>query len=77
MREISSPILQVATANPGWGYTRIQGALKNLGHGVARSTVAKVLQANGISPAHAHNALLILRIRGVRFVASAMSSDRP
>jgi hypothetical protein len=25
------------------GYTRIQGALKNLGHGVARSTVAKVL----------------------------------
>jgi len=51
MREISSPILQVATENPGWGYTRIQGALKNLGHGVARSTVAKVLKANGISSA--------------------------
>jgi transposase InsO family protein len=31
--------------------TRIQGALKNLGHGVARSTVAKVLKANGILPA--------------------------
>jgi hypothetical protein len=27
------------------------GALKNLGQGVARSTVAKVLKANGISPA--------------------------
>ena len=30
------------------------GALKNLGHGVARSTVAKVLQATGISPAPVH-----------------------
>ena len=51
MREISSLILHMATANPTWGYTRIQGALKNLGHGVARSTVAKVLKANGIPPA--------------------------
>jgi hypothetical protein len=30
MQEISSLILRVATENPGWGYTRIQGALKNL-----------------------------------------------
>jgi transposase InsO family protein len=51
MREISSLILRIATENPGWGYTRIQGALKNLGHVVARSTVAKVLKANGIPPA--------------------------
>jgi putative transposase len=51
MQEISSLILRMATENPGWGYTRIQGALKNLGHGVARSTVAKVLKANGIPPA--------------------------
>ena len=51
MREISSLILRMATENPGWGYTRIQGALKNLGHGVARSTVAKVLKGNGIPPA--------------------------
>jgi hypothetical protein len=48
MQEISSLILRMAAENPGWGYTRIQGALKNLGHGVARSTVAKVLKANGI-----------------------------
>jgi transposase InsO family protein len=41
----------MATENPGWGYTRIQGALKNLGHGVARSTVAKVLKSHGIPPA--------------------------
>jgi putative transposase len=51
MREISSLMLRMATENPTWGYTRIQGALKNLGHGVARSTVAKVLKANGIPPA--------------------------
>ncbi|MGH7753853.1 MAG: integrase core domain-containing protein, partial [Gemmatimonadales bacterium] len=51
MQEISALILRMATENPGWGYTRIQGALKNLGHGVARSTVAKALKANGIPPA--------------------------
>src|SRR5437899_4505185 len=51
MKEISSLILRMATENPGWGYTRIQGALKNLGHGVARSTVAKMLKAHGIPPA--------------------------
>src|SRR5262249_19029325 len=51
MKAISSLIVRMATENPGWGYTRIQGALKNLGHSVARSTVAKVLKANGIPPA--------------------------
>src|SRR5262249_1715756 len=51
MREISSLILRMATENPGWGYARIQGALKNLGHAVARSTVAKVLKTHGIPPA--------------------------
>jgi putative transposase len=51
MHQISSLIVRMATENPGWGYTRIQGALKNLGHEVARSTVAKVLKANGVPPA--------------------------
>ena len=51
MQEISSLILRMATENPAWGYTRIQGALKNLGHGVARRTVAKGLKANWIPPA--------------------------
>ena len=51
MQEISSLILRMAMENSTWGYTRIQGALKNLGHGVARSTVAKVLKAHGIPPA--------------------------
>ena len=34
-----------------WGYCRIQGELKGLGHRVARSTIAKVLKENGIPPA--------------------------
>src|SRR3989442_14734524 len=51
MKEISLLILRMATDNPAWGYSRIQGALKNLDHRVARSTVAKALKDNGIPPA--------------------------
>src|SRR5918996_2976176 len=51
MKEIASLIVRMATENPAWGYSRIQGALKNLEHRVARSTVAKVLRDNGIPPA--------------------------
>ena len=51
IREIASLIVRMATDNPAWGYSRIQGALKNLDHRVARSTVAKVLKHNGIPPA--------------------------
>jgi transposase InsO family protein len=50
MKEISTLIVRMATENPAWGYTRIQGALKNLGHDVARSTIAKALKDNGIPP---------------------------
>jgi putative transposase len=38
------------TENPSWGYTRMQGALKNLGHRVARSTVVNILKEEGIPP---------------------------
>jgi putative transposase len=50
MKEIGALIVRMATENPAWGYSRIQGALKNLDHRVARSTVAKVLKDNGIPP---------------------------
>ena len=43
-------IVRMATENPTWGYTRIQGALKNLHHRVARSTIAKVLNEQGMPP---------------------------
>src|SRR6188474_2024620 len=51
MREISQLIVRMAQENPRWGYTRIQGALANLSHNVARGTVANVLKRNGIEPA--------------------------
>src|SRR5262249_26249526 len=43
--------IRMAKENPTWGYTRIVGALANLGHDVARTTVAKILKAAGIPPA--------------------------
>ena len=48
--EIRRLAVRMATDNPSWGYTRIQGALKNLGHRVARSTIAKILKERGIPP---------------------------
>ena len=41
----------MAQQNPRWGYTRIIGALRNLGYKVARGTVANVLRENSIDPA--------------------------
>jgi putative transposase len=35
---------------PNLGYTRIRGALKNVGHRVGRSTIARILRAQGIPP---------------------------
>jgi len=37
--------------NSGWGYDRIAGALKNLGHDVSDQTVGTVLRRLGIAPA--------------------------
>ena len=51
MREISQLIVRMAQENPGWGYTRIQGALANLNHKIGRGTVSNVLKRNGIEPA--------------------------
>ena len=50
LREIRRLVVHMATENPRWGYTRIQGALKNLGHQVARSTIAAILKREGIPP---------------------------
>ena len=50
LTEIRRLVVRMATENPKWGYTRIQGALKNVGHRVARSTIASILKAEGIPP---------------------------
>jgi transposase InsO family protein len=55
MRRITDLICRMAIDNPGWGYTRIQGAVANLGHEVGRGTVANVLNRNGIEPSPERN----------------------
>ncbi len=51
MVEITELVLRLAKENPRWGYTRIRGALSNLGHTGARSTIANILREHGVEPA--------------------------
>src|SRR5512138_552059 len=51
MRMITELIVRMALENPRWGYTRIQGAVYNLGYEVGRGTIANVLKREGIDPA--------------------------
>ena len=48
--EIRRLVVCMAEENPTWGYTRIQGALKNVGHRVGRSTIRRILKAAGLPP---------------------------
>ncbi len=50
LAEIRHLVLRMADENPTWGYTRIQGALQNVGHRVGRSTIRRVLKAAGLPP---------------------------
>jgi putative transposase len=50
METIADLIVRMALENPSWGYTRIRGALANLGHEVGRGTIANILKENGIVP---------------------------
>jgi transposase len=50
LAEIRRLVVRMAEDNPTWGYTRIVGALKNVGHRVSRSTIARMLKAHGIPP---------------------------
>jgi putative transposase len=51
IREIAELVVRMARENTGWGYDRIAGALKNLGHNVSDQTVGNVLGRFGIAPA--------------------------
>ena len=48
---IEDLVLQFARENRSWGYRRIVGALRNLGHEVSHQTVANVLERHGLPPA--------------------------
>jgi len=48
---IARLILRMAGDNLKWGYTRIRGALSNIGHDVGRTTIKRILAEHGIEPA--------------------------
>ena len=49
--DIAALVLRMANENPTWGYTRIRGGLKHLGHDLARNTIKAILKGHGIEPA--------------------------
>jgi transposase InsO family protein len=51
MEIIADLVVRMARENRGWGYTRIQGALQNVGHRVGRTTISNIFRENGIDPA--------------------------
>jgi transposase InsO family protein len=51
LKEISDLVIRMAEDNRGWGYRRIQGAIANLGHILAHTTIANILKRHGIEPA--------------------------
>lgn len=50
-------VVRFAKDNPSWGYTRIRGALDNLGHAQGRNTIKRILQdtASSLLPRETDN----------------------
>jgi transposase InsO family protein len=49
--DIAILVVRMATENPTWGYTRIRGGLKHVGHDIGRNTIKAILKDHGIEPA--------------------------
>jgi transposase InsO family protein len=50
-RELADLIGRLATENPTWGYVRIQGELRKLGHHISRASIQRLLHRQRIPPA--------------------------
>ena len=50
-RDIAELVITMAKSNPRWGYTRLRGAMRSLGHDLGRSTIRRILKEAGIEPA--------------------------
>ena len=75
--EIRRLVVRKATENPRWGDTRIQGALKNLNHRVARSIIAAILKEQGIPPSGERSTSwqAILRAHWSAFMADFFTTE--
>jgi transposase InsO family protein len=49
--QLAALVVRMASENPTWGYTRIRGALQNVGHTLGRNTIARILAEHGLDPA--------------------------
>jgi hypothetical protein len=49
--ELTALILCLARSNSTWGYTRIQGELRRLGHQVGASSIRRILRSAHLNPA--------------------------
>jgi putative transposase len=49
--ELVGLVVRMASEKPSWGYTRIQGAMRNLDHKLGRGTIRRILKEHGIEPA--------------------------
>lgn len=53
--EMEDLVVRLASENRDRGYRRIQGALANLGHEVARGTIANIVREHGLEPTPERN----------------------
>jgi hypothetical protein len=56
--DIAARVVRMATENPTWGYTRIRGGLKHVGHDIARNTIKAIIKDHGLEPAPERGAKL-------------------
>jgi hypothetical protein len=49
--DVESLVVRMAEENRTWGYDRILGALRNLGHKLSANTIGNILKRHGIEPA--------------------------
>jgi len=49
--EIRALVLRLARENPAWGYRRVHGELRRLGHQISEATVRRILRARRHAPA--------------------------